>query len=87
MKFTIDLNTLTLGELEEFEEKSGTTLEEFGNGKASTKATIALIYIQEKRSNPAYTMDDARKIRLTEIEVAEEAANPTKAVRKPKAAS
>ena len=86
MKFTIDLNTLTLGELEEFEEKSGTTLEEFGNGKASTKATIALIYIQEKRTNPEYTMDDARKIRITEIEVAEEA-NPPKAGRRPKAVS
>jgi hypothetical protein len=81
MKISIDMNTLTLGELEFFEEQSGLGIGDLAAGKSSTKALLALICIQERRTNPAFTMDDARKVPVSDIEI--DVADPTP--EKPKA--
>jgi hypothetical protein len=85
LKITIDLDTLTLGELDFFEEQSGLSVEDLAAGKSSAKSAMALICIQERRTNPAYTMDDARKIPVSELEV--EVADPTPPKAKPRKAS
>ena len=80
MKLTIDAGEMTLGEVEFFERESGLTFDDLTAGKTNTRALMALITIQEQRTNPAYGMDDARSIRISEIEIEDEDANPTVAV-------
>ena len=87
MNITIDLNTLTLGELEFFEEESGLTIDDLAAGKSSTKAVIALITIQERRGNPKFTTEDARKLPISDIQVGVVDPTPPKPRAKPKAAS
>lgn len=87
MKISIDLNTMTLGELEFFEEESGLTIDDLAAGKSSSKAVIALITIQERRENPRFSMDDARKLPISDIEVSVADPTPPKPRAKPKTAS
>jgi len=68
MKVTVDMNTATLGEIEQFEVDAGLTWDEFTDGKSSVRTTMALICMQERRKNPKYSLDDARKLKVTEIE-------------------
>lgn len=75
MKLTINAEEMELGEVEFFEAESGLTFDELTQGRTNTRALLALITIQERRKNKDYTMDDARKIRVSEIEVDD--ANPT----------
>jgi len=69
VRVDIDVNTLKLGEIEFFEKESGLSFEELAQGKVNTAALIALITIQERRTNPSYSMDDARQIEMGSIEV------------------
>jgi len=85
MKLTVDMDTATLGEIEQFEIDAGKTWEEFADGKAGVKGTMALICLQERRTNPKFTMDDARAIKVNDIE--SDAADPTPPKRRAKAAS
>jgi hypothetical protein len=78
VKINIDLNTLTLGELEFFEEQSGLSIEELAAGKSTAKSTMALICVQERRTNPKYTMDDARALSLADLEVEVDSPPPRK---------
>ena len=74
MSISIDVNDLTLGEVEFFEEESGLTLNDLQDGSMNSKAIIALVCVVERRKNPEYTMDDARKVKLSEFSVG---ADPT----------
>lgn len=76
MKITVDLTTASLGEIEQFEVDSKMTWEEFTEGKSSIRGTMALICLQERRANPKYSMDDARKIKVGDVEFEEVAADP-----------
>ena len=64
----IDPADMTLGEVEYFEETSGLTLDELMAGRITMKGILAMIVVQERRVNPAYSMDDARKLRQGDIE-------------------
>jgi hypothetical protein len=86
MRVDIDVSKLTLGELEFFEAESGLTFDELQAGRSNTKAVMALIVLQERRTNPAYSMDDARNIPLDELDV-DIKANPPKPRRQAKAVS
>lgn len=66
LQISIDINDMTLGELEEIEETTGLAISALGNGTA--KAMTALIWISERRNNPEFTLDDARKVRISEVE-------------------
>ena len=81
MKIRISLAELTLGDMEDFEDISGIPFDEIaqmareakdeeGESKKSlpTKALIALTYISERRDNPDYTIEDARAIKVLELE-------------------
>lgn len=84
MKLTVDMDTATLGEIEQFEVDSGKTWEEFAAGKAGVRGTMALICLQERRTNSKFSMEDARKIKVSDIEAE---ADPTPPKRRAKAAS
>jgi hypothetical protein len=68
VKVTFDPGSMTLGEIEEFEEITGHRMEELGPKTIRTKDIVALIFLQERRVNPAYSLDDARAIKLSEFE-------------------
>ena len=87
MRITVDLNTATLGEIERFEMDAQISWDEFTSGKSSIRATMALICLQERRKKPDYTMDDARKLKVSDIEIDDEPDPPTQRKRTSKAAS
>jgi hypothetical protein len=69
----IDVGALTgslkLGEVEFLERETTLTMDELAAGKYNTTAIIALIVIQERRSDPSFSMDDARAIPVEELEI------------------
>ena len=67
MKYKIDLEDLTLGEAEEFEELSGITLEQAGGPHPPLKVITTLLYLVNRRENPAFTMEDARAIKISNL--------------------
>lgn len=67
MSITIDVNDLELGEVEFFEEESGLTLGDLQSGVMTTKAIVALVCVIKRRDNPDFSMDDARKVKLSEF--------------------
>lgn len=69
MKIALNVDDLTLGEIEEMEQAAGIKLPELGSGSA--KATIALIWISQRRIDPAFTLEDARALKVTELEFAD----------------
>lgn len=86
MKITLDVNALTFGDLEDYETTTGSGLmEQFGkigpDGDLSAiraKDLVALIWVCGRQTDPEFTLDDARKVRIDELEVDEaEAADPT----------
>lgn len=81
----LDLTSLELGEIEFFEQVTGLDIVDFLQGKvAGIVCTMATIVIQERRTNPDYSMDDARKLKLMDVEFEEEEADPTEAAVPPK---
>lgn len=69
MDLRIDVNDLTLGEVEVFEELSGQSIEDLMGGSITTKALLALITVTQRRENPDYSMDDARRVKISELEM------------------
>jgi hypothetical protein len=67
MQLNIDPNEFTLGELEEFEELTGLGIESLGPAMP-TKALTALVYLVERRTDPEFTMEAARKLKVGDIE-------------------
>lgn len=76
MKLAIDANELTLGEIEFFEDQSGLTFDDLSEGRMNTRGLMALLVLTERKGgNGAFSMDDARALKLGEIEV--EVVDPT----------
>jgi hypothetical protein len=62
---TFDFESLTLEEVEVIENLTNSSIDEaFTNGKPKGKALSAFVWVILKRSNPAYKMEDAKKITL-----------------------
>lgn len=72
----IPLFDLTLGELEAFQEAGG-TFDQLATGKLDAKALTALVLVAGRRGNPEFTVDDAKAVRFTEVELIAE--DPQKA--------
>lgn len=86
MKLNLDLNAFTFGDLEDFETAAGEgLLETFGKvgedgnlGGIKAKTMLALVWVCGRQDNPGFTLDDARKVRLDELEIeVGEAPDPT----------
>ena len=62
-----DFESLTLEEVELIENLTRTSIDEaFGEGKPKGKALSAFVWVVEKRNNPNYKMEDAKKLSLKE---------------------
>jgi hypothetical protein len=62
-----DFESLTLEEVELIENLTNTSIDEaFANGKPKGKALSAFVWVVQKRTNPNYKMEDAKKISLKE---------------------
>lgn len=67
-ELTVDLDDLTLGDLDEFEDISGQTFDQAQEGRfRSIKALIALVYLTKRKADPAFTLDDARNAKVTSL--------------------
>ena len=66
----IDANSLTLGELEEIEDLTGRNVTaELGKGTPSARTLTALIWVIKRRTDPGFTIEDARKINVAAFQV------------------
>lgn len=62
-----DFESLTLEEVELIENLTNSSIDEaFGDGKPKGKALSAFVWVVEKRTNPSYKMEDAKKLSLKE---------------------
>jgi hypothetical protein len=60
-----DFESLTLEEVEVIENLTNNSIDEaFANGKPKGKALSAFVWVVQKRDNPNYKMEDAKKISL-----------------------
>lgn len=67
MDFNID--DLTLGECEQLEEIAGTTVDKLFTGSGmSAKVLTAVALVLLRRTNPDATLEDARAVKLTDIQ-------------------
>jgi len=66
-----DIDELTLGEMADIEDYTGHRLGEMfpqnGSVKLSGKELIAIVWIVKRRENPAFTLDDAKKLKFGEL--------------------
>jgi hypothetical protein len=68
-----DLDRLTLGELEEIEEIAGfESVQRMMAGQMSAKALTAVAYIVKRQTDPDFTLEDARAIKVTAIKTSED---------------
>lgn len=66
IEIAIDLELLTLGDIEEIEDAIGVeTLREVFKGNVSAKAMVHLAHIMKRKSDPGFTLDQARRLPLT----------------------
>lgn len=74
-KLTVNIDDLTLGELEDFEEAAGISVADIQarGGSMPVRAVSALVWVTKRRDDKDFTLDQARKIKLSEVEFT----NPT----------
>ena len=61
----VDINELTISEIVEIEELTGLPLDALGNpDKPKGRMLQALAFISKRRTNPAFTWEDAGAIRI-----------------------
>lgn len=77
VEYDLDMDKLTLGELEEIEDATGRSLSDMDQG--SVKTMNALAWIAKRRKAPMTTLDDIRQLTAGDIEVVEDE-DPTQAV-------
>ena len=80
---SLNLNALTVGEMKAFEKVVEKGAYEYEGKPLDVTAISALVWIVEKRTNPAYTMDEVDALDQDEfqtkvIDLAEKLAPPTK---------
>jgi hypothetical protein len=71
-----DPNSLTLGEMETIEEITGRPigllLASLGAGELSSKAMVAFIVVTQRRTNPDFTVDEAKALKLSDLQFVDE---------------
>jgi len=87
MKLNLDPALLTMGDMADFEDAAGvplldtfTKIDQSGSiGDLPMRAMIALVWVCARQDDPAFTLDDARKIKIgdLEIDVGGNGADPT----------
>jgi len=68
-EFTFDLDSLTIEEIEEVEDLTDLAIDELGKpGVKKGKVLRAFAYIQNRRINPNFTLEDAGKLQVSNEE-------------------
>lgn len=87
LRFSVD--SLTVGDLEDIEEMSGMSFDDImghltsgkvgAGGKVGVpiKVLKALVFVVYRAADPAFTVEDARKVRVSELEVVLSEPDPT----------
>lgn len=73
-----ELDDFELGELEWLEDHLGKPITDF-SVLSSMKAAVGLVYLVKKRENPAFTIDEARRMKITSVFQAPEEADQASA--------
>lgn len=78
MKLQIDPASMTLGDMEDYEAASGSTvgrlIERFEDGGPigvrdfTTRELVALVWVFARRADPGLTVEDVREMRLIDLE-------------------
>lgn len=69
MKIELNLEKLTLREMEDFETASGMAIGDVGSGKSmSARALRALVWIAQRRADPAFTFEDAGDVEVSALD-------------------
>lgn len=69
-KLSINPDDLTLEELEVLEETLGTGIDgAFADGKPKAKAMRVIIWLMKRREDPDFTLEDAGKLRLSDLDL------------------
>lgn len=76
-KLRVDMADLTLGELADVADVLGAPLAEALQGQSQPRAIAAIVCVLQRRTDPAYTYEQALGLRMAELEiVAAEATGP-----------
>ena len=68
MAFVFDINELDLGELEDLADAAGIDPLALNDGwQPDLKAVRAFVWLLKRREDPAFTLDDARRVKLREL--------------------
>ncbi len=68
MAFVFDINELDLGELEDFAAATGIDPMQLQDGWQPTlKAVRAFVWLVKRRDDPALTLEDARRVKVSEL--------------------
>lgn len=71
MDILLDVSQLTVGDVEDIEEICGKQLDELDFKTPSAKLMKAIIYINGRRDNPDFTLEEARQVKLAEVKLVE----------------
>lgn len=67
-EIVLDLDEMTFGEMAMIEEVAGVeAVERMMAGRMTAKALIAVVYVVKRRDNPAFTIEDAKAIKVTAL--------------------
>lgn len=78
MKLVFNLDDLTIGDLADIEDVSGVAVTGINLQQPPLKLIPALIWVTQRREDPAFSYQDARAVKLADLEIVGEA--PTLAV-------
>lgn len=68
-QIVLDLDAMTLGELETIEEVAGAgAAKAMMAGQMSAKALIAVAYVVKRRDNPEFTVEDAKALKVLALQ-------------------
>ena len=68
MAFVFDINELDLGELEDLADAAGIDPLALNEGwQPDLKAVRAFVWLLKRREDPAFTLEDARRVKLHEL--------------------
>ncbi len=74
MKFILNMDEVTAGDIEAVEDALGwETAQRLLSGQMTSKVILAAIWLAGRQADPSYTLDAARLVKLTELDVE----NPT----------
>lgn len=71
----LDIEKMTLGEIETIEEIAGADAVAglMSGGRMTAKVLIAVTYVVKRRDNPAFTLDDARAMKVMALKQPDDA--------------